>query len=95
MKVIFYSLQFLFLLFFQITKKDLKDIFSRKGNVTNVQLVFTVDGSSCYFALISYETEEEAKTALNYFNKSFVHFSRISVEQCSEMSNYFFIFFYK
>lgn len=69
-------------------------MFSQKGNVTNVQLVLTVDGSSCYFALISYETEEEAKAALNYFDQSCVHSSRISIERCSEMSNYYKYFFY-
>lgn len=58
------------------------------GNVINVQLIFTVDREYCYFALIAYKTENEAKDALNFFDKSYLYSSRIKVERCCEIGKY-------
>lgn len=47
--------------------------------------MFSVNKDFCYFALIAYETEKEAKTALDYFNNMSLYSTRIMVEQCCEI----------
>lgn len=39
----------------------------------------------CYYALIAFETEDEAINALNYFNKLYILSTRLHVERCSEI----------
>ena len=67
---------------FQVTDKKLKEIFSEKGLVTDVQLKYTPDGKFRRFAFIGYKTEEEAADALTYFNNSCIDTARIIVDYC-------------
>lgn len=61
-------------------EKTLRELFTQKGNVTDCSLKFTKDGKFRKFAFIGYKTEEEAKEAQRYFNKTFLKSSRIQVD---------------
>ncbi|XP_010491251.1 PREDICTED: probable RNA-binding protein 19 [Camelina sativa] len=62
-------------------KEDrLRDIFSQKGEITDVKLKRLSDGRSRQFAYIGFRNEEEAQAAITYFNKSFIDTLKISVE---------------
>ncbi|VVC28576.1 RNA recognition motif domain [Cinara cedri] len=66
------------------------EMFSQKGNVTNIRLVFTYEKNNCCFALITYQIQEEAKTALIHFDKTYLDsFSvRIGIEYSRKSSSH-------
>lgn len=74
-----------FSLCLQTTDTKLKELFSQKGIVTDVQLKYTKDGKFRRFAFIGYKTEEQAKLAQSYFNQTFVDTCKISVEGCASL----------
>lgn len=61
--------------------------FSEQGHLTDVQLKYDKDGKFRQFAFVGYSTEEEAKRAISYFDKSFFKSSRIIVEPCAQIGN--------
>lgn len=67
----------------------MKEIFSEKGVITDVQLKYTKTGKFRHFAFVGFQNEEEAKAALDYFDNTFLHSLRIQVEKCSELGKYF------
>lgn len=67
------------MIFFQITKEKLYQIFSEKGVVTDVQLKYTKDGVFRKFAFIGFQKPEYAEAAKLALNKSFINTSRIQV----------------
>ncbi|XP_066598497.1 probable RNA-binding protein 19 isoform X2 [Prorops nasuta] len=70
-----------------VTDKRLREIFSEKGIVTDVQLKYTKDGKFRRFGFIGFKTEEEAKTAKEYFDKTCVDTAKISVEHCANLGD--------
>lgn len=70
-----------------ITEDKLREIFSEKGVITDVQLKYTKTGKFRHFAFIGFQNEEEAKAALDYFDNTFVHSLRIQVEKCTELGD--------
>ncbi|XP_065867175.1 multiple RNA-binding domain-containing protein 1-like [Euphorbia lathyris] len=58
----------------------LREMFSKKGEITDVKLMRTKDGKSRQFAFIGFRTEHEAEEAIKYFNKSYFDTCRISCE---------------
>ncbi|XP_059446252.1 multiple RNA-binding domain-containing protein 1 [Corylus avellana] len=58
----------------------IRDLFSRKGEVTDAKLMRTKDGKSRQFAFIGFRTEREAEEAIKYFNRSYVDTCRITCE---------------
>ncbi|KAL5233247.1 hypothetical protein ACI65C_000657 [Semiaphis heraclei] len=70
-----------------ITDDKLKEIFSEKGVITDVQLKYTKTGKFRHFAFVGFQNEEEAKAALDYFDNTFLHSLRIQVEKCSELGD--------
>ncbi|XP_031835387.2 putative RNA-binding protein 19 isoform X1 [Nomia melanderi] len=70
-----------------ITDTKLKELFSQKGLVTDVQLKYTKDGVFRRFAFIGFKTEEEAIAAKEYFDKTCIETSRISVDQCASLGD--------
>ncbi|EFN75799.1 Probable RNA-binding protein 19 [Harpegnathos saltator] len=70
-----------------ITDNKLKELFSEKGIVTDVQLKYTKDGKFRRFAFIGYKTEEQAQLAQSYFDKSYIESCRISVEKCANLGD--------
>ncbi|KAM8797513.1 putative RNA-binding protein 19 [Eudromia elegans] len=59
-----------------------RKLFAAFGTLTDCCLKFTKDGKFRKFGFIGYKSEDEAKTAMNHFNKSFIDTSRITVEVC-------------
>ncbi|WCJ41769.1 Multiple RNA-binding domain-containing protein 1 [Euphorbia peplus] len=58
----------------------LRDVFSQKGEITDVKLMRTKEGKSRQFAFIGFRTEHEAEEAIKYFNKSYLDTCRLSCE---------------
>ncbi|KAG7554234.1 RNA-binding domain superfamily [Arabidopsis suecica] len=63
-----------------VTEDRLRDVFSKKGEITDVKLKRKSDGRSRQFAYIGFRTGQEAQDAITYFNKSFIDTIQISVE---------------
>ncbi|EZA55442.1 hypothetical protein DMN91_001735 [Ooceraea biroi] len=70
-----------------VTDVKLKELFSRQGIVTDVQLKYTKDGNFRRFAFIGYKTEEQATLAQSYFDKTCIDTCRISVELCANLGD--------
>lgn len=54
-------------------------MFAAFGTVTDCSLKFTKDGKFRKFGFVGFKSEEDANSALNHFNKSFVDTSRVTV----------------
>ncbi|KAM3389187.1 hypothetical protein ACQJBY_011377 [Aegilops geniculata] len=61
-------------------EKRLREVFSRKGEVTDAKVIRTKDGKSRHLAFIGFRTNEEAAEALNYFNNTYIDTSKITCE---------------
>lgn len=72
-----------FVFYLQVTDAKLRELFSQKGVVTDVQLKYTEDGKFRRFGFIGYKTEEQAAAALEFFNNTCIDTSRITVEYCA------------
>lgn len=70
-----------------VTVDKLKEHFSVKGVVTDVQLKYTRDGKFRHFGFVGFQTEEQAEAALNHFNNTFINTSKITVEFCAELGD--------
>ncbi|OAD52210.1 putative RNA-binding protein 19, partial [Eufriesea mexicana] len=70
-----------------ITDTKLKELFSQKGLITDVQLKYTKDGKFRRFAFIGFKTEEQAVAAKEYFDKTCIDTCRISIEQCASLGD--------
>nr|XP_003699323.1 PREDICTED: probable RNA-binding protein 19 [Megachile rotundata] len=70
-----------------ITDKKLREHFSQKGLVTDVQLKYTKDGKFRRFAFIGFKTEEQALAAKEYFDKTCIDTCRITIEQCASLGD--------
>lgn len=62
--------------------------FSQKGCIKKIQLMFDINKKNCHFAIISFQTKEEATDALNYFDNFCPYHSYIKVHQCSELGKH-------
>lgn len=62
------------------TEKQLKELFSSKGEVTDVRIIKTSSGKSRQFAFVGFRNEHQTAEAQAYFNHSFLHTSKLSVE---------------
>ncbi|XP_055709752.1 probable RNA-binding protein 19 [Phlebotomus papatasi] len=69
----------------KIDDQRIRELFGQKGRITDVQLKYTKEGVFRKFCFVGYETDAEAQDALNYFNRSFVDTSRITVELCAPL----------
>lgn len=58
----------------------MRDLFSEKGEITDVQLKHTKDGVFRKFAFIGFRTEQEASQAISYFDNTCIDTSRIKVQ---------------
>lgn len=70
-----------------VTESKLRELFSEKGLVTDVQLKYTKDGKFRHFCFIGFKTEEEALKARTYFDKTCIDTCRISVDQCAGLGD--------
>ena len=70
-----------------ITSDKLRNSFSSKGQVTDVQLKYTKDGKFRHFGFVGFKNENEAEAARNYFNNTFMGATKISVEVCADLGD--------
>ncbi|XP_039292425.1 probable RNA-binding protein 19 isoform X2 [Nilaparvata lugens] len=70
-----------------VTCESLKEHFSQKGVVTDVQLKYTKKGEFRHFGFVGYQSEEQAKEAIEYFNNTYIRSVRIEVQPCSELGD--------
>ncbi|XP_055350135.1 probable RNA-binding protein 19 [Paramacrobiotus metropolitanus] len=70
-----------------ITEERLKSIFEQKGSVTDVKLKYTKNGIFRKFGFVGFFSEDDAKTAMDYFNSTFIDTSRIKVELCRDLGD--------
>lgn len=70
---------------FQISESKVRQVFGEKGQLTDVQLKYTPDGTFRQFAFIGYQNDEDASTAIQYFNNYYLESSKLSVERCSDL----------
>ncbi|XP_063989754.1 probable RNA-binding protein 19 [Diachasmimorpha longicaudata] len=70
-----------------VNDTKLKEIFSEKGIVTDVQLKYTKDGKFRRFGFVGFKTEEQAQAALNFFHKTCIDTARITVELCAGLGD--------
>ncbi|XP_030074312.1 putative RNA-binding protein 19 [Microcaecilia unicolor] len=64
-----------------------RKLFAAFGTLTDCSLKFTKEGKFRKFGFIGFSSEEEAQTALNHFNKSFIDTTRIAVEFCKSFGD--------
>lgn len=70
----------------QITEARLKEIFSVKGNITDVRLKYKSSGLFRRFAFIGFQSKDQALASIEYFNDSYIDTSKISLELASSPS---------
>lgn len=79
-----------------VTPARLQQHFEQKGSpagtLTDVKVAFKNDGTSRRFGFVGYKTNEEALTAKEWFDKTFVDSSKISVNivEVSFLLDFFF-----
>uniref|UniRef100_A0A1B0GB28 RRM domain-containing protein n=1 Tax=Glossina morsitans morsitans TaxID=37546 RepID=A0A1B0GB28_GLOMM len=71
--------------FCQIDENELRNIFSATGRITDISMKYTPEGTFRQFCFIGYEAEDEAKKALEFFDKTCIHTRRIRVELCGDL----------
>ncbi|XP_078523265.1 putative RNA-binding protein 19 [Lissotriton helveticus] len=64
-----------------------RSLFSAFGTLTDCTLKFTKEGKFRKFGFIGFSSEDEARTALNHFNKAFIDTARVSVEFCKSFGD--------
>ncbi|XP_023239058.1 probable RNA-binding protein 19 [Centruroides sculpturatus] len=71
----------------RITADRLREVFSSKGQITDLQLKYTKQGIFRQFAFIGFKEKEEAEAAVHYFHNTFLDTSKISVEFCCDLGD--------
>ncbi|XP_026327160.1 probable RNA-binding protein 19 [Hyposmocoma kahamanoa] len=71
----------------KVTNESLKEIFSQKGEITDVQLKYTKDGKFRNFGFIGYRTEGQAAEAQAYFDGTCIRSMKIQVQVCTNLGN--------
>lgn len=62
-----------------VSDARLREHFAQKGSVTDVKLMRRPDGTSRRFGFVGFRTEDEARAALEYFDRTYLDTSRLSV----------------
>ncbi|XP_059052068.1 probable RNA-binding protein 19 [Achroia grisella] len=71
----------------KVTSDRLKEIFSEKGEVTDIQLKYTKNGKFRNFAFIGYRNEQQATAALDYFNGTCINSMKIDIQVCANLGD--------
>ena len=70
-----------------LTEERLKEHFSKNGNVSDVKLMKKRNGESRQFAFIGYKSQDDAESAVKYFNQSFIDTAKIEVQVAKTFSD--------
>lgn len=68
-------------------EKELREVFSKKGEITDIKLMKTAAGISRRFAFIGFRSDLQAQEATSYFNNTFISSSRICVELAKKVGD--------
>jgi multiple RNA-binding domain-containing protein 1 len=71
----------------KITEEKLRNTFSSKGNVTDLQLKYNKDGKFRGFAFLGFKSEEEADVARKYFDGTYLGAAKIDVQKCLDLGD--------
>jgi len=71
----------------KVTEEKLRNTFSSKGILTDVQLKYTKEGKFRHFAFIGFQTAAESEAAIKYFDGTYLGASKISVEVCADLGD--------
>ena len=63
----------------QISEAQLKEIFEKKGEVSDVKVIFK-GNKNRRFCFVGYKHEADASKAKEYFDKTFILMSKVSVD---------------
>jgi multiple RNA-binding domain-containing protein 1 len=69
-----------------VTEQKLRDLFGQKGAITDIQLKYK-DGKFRKFGFVGFEKEEEAASAVKFFDSTFIGTSKIKVEVCASLGD--------
>lgn len=69
----------------KIKEERLREFFSSKGTVTDVQLKFTKEGVFRRFAFVGFKDEAQAAAAKEYFNNAYLGTSKLQVEMSAAL----------
>ncbi|XP_056631573.1 probable RNA-binding protein 19 [Diorhabda sublineata] len=69
------------------TEQSVKQLFSQKGTITDIQLKYTSDGKFRKFGFVGYQKESEAEEAIKSFHNTYINTSKITVETCSTLGD--------
>ncbi|KAL1478157.1 hypothetical protein MTO96_035176, partial [Rhipicephalus appendiculatus] len=70
-----------------IKEERLREFFSTKGTVTDLQLKYTKEGVFRRFAFVGFKDEAQAAAAKEYFNNSYLDTSKLQVEICAALGD--------
>nr|XP_050028787.1 probable RNA-binding protein 19 [Dermacentor andersoni] len=71
----------------KIKEDRLREFFSTKGTVTDLQLKYTKEGVFRRFAFVGFKDEAQAAAAKEYFNNSYLDTSKLQVELCAALGD--------
>ncbi|XP_037070222.1 probable RNA-binding protein 19 [Pollicipes pollicipes] len=74
-------------MFGRVTEETLREAFSAKGYVTDVQLKYTQEGKFRGFAFVGFKTEEQADAAIEFFNGTYIGATKALVEKCASLGS--------
>lgn len=63
----------------------MRELFGKKGHITDIQLKYTKEGVFRQFAFVGYQSEAEAAAAVEYFHDTCIQTSRLKVEICAAL----------
>ncbi|XP_065663614.1 probable RNA-binding protein 19 isoform X2 [Hydra vulgaris] len=71
-----------------VKKESVKELFeSQGGEITDLKLCFTKEGTFRKFAFVGYKTDTEALAALKFLNNTFMGTSKIHLEICKDLGD--------
>ena len=67
--------------------KQLRELFSKKGEVTDARVLHTKDGKTRRIAFVGFRNASQAEEAVAYYNNTFIGLSRITVELAKRVND--------
>lgn len=71
----------------RVKEEKLREYFSAKGTITDLQLKYTKEGVFRRFAFVGYKDEAQAAAAKEYFHNAYLDTSRLQVDTCKALGD--------
>lgn len=71
----------------RVKEDRLREFFSSKGVITDLQLKYTKEGVFRRFAFVGYKNEEQAAAAKEYFHNAYLDTSKLQVDICHALGD--------